>query len=252
MGLAPTPAPLHTGGFCTAACYSGPPKQSANQIMEKRSTIIYLLDLSTTKPTVLELFQFHSNEYPPLYTTTLNPTPQQCVEQYFMKTCHGRPVKNIVLGKHFATGTLTGETMDLVNLVTKFYNISPAAQQTITDIILYYNRATQNPALSSNPAKYCPYDELIRFIADYSYHVNRHLCTKIVLNADCRINYSGNTYFTYNNNHNYYIARMGNDKASYAIPSVIINQLQSLNAITVVNAIKRVQAAGTYPKTFTM
>ena len=158
MGLAPTPAPTtspvwQNGGFCCAVCNS-PHGKKATPIAEDLSSIVYVIDLTTPTPTVLDLFQYHSCQYAPKYTTTINKTPQQCTAQFHKTFKHGSQFTGLVSGKTCEIGILTGNTADMLVLIEKCYQVLPqsAAANTIGRIrsLILVKRNRRNIQMTSN------------------------------------------------------------------------------------------------------
>ena len=127
----PTTSPTwQNGGFCCALCRS-----PAIPIAEDRSSIVYVIDLTTPTPTVLDLFQYHSYQYAPKYTTTINKTPQQCTAQFHKTFKHGSQFTGLVSGKTCEIGILTGNTADMLVLIEKCYQVLPRSAAAATRII---------------------------------------------------------------------------------------------------------------------
>lgn len=170
------------GGYCCAGCTN-----PATPIQENRSSLYYLLDLSGKLPVVIEIFQYHSHEYSPKYTTTLNPHPAQCDTKFHQTFVPGSNVHSLITGKPHNVGFLTGDTLHLLDIIEKCYTISPQAAntiQTIRNLTLKHASYVQPVypiGLIISTPKVC-YD-LYRFVEDYKYNVKHKLSTSITVDS---------------------------------------------------------------------
>ncbi len=190
----------HSGGFCYANC---PASEANKPITDERSSLVYLLNLSTVKPTVLEIFQYHSPEYPPCYIRATDvkhnrTNNQQCLDQSRRSSVKSDYVKNIIVktkAKTVARGILTGNTEEQLKLLEdkNLYNLSHKAADTIESIRKFSDYTpykTQRPFTPLLPYTSFTANVLVRFISDVDYlrkHKRHIRCVVINTheNPDC-------------------------------------------------------------------
>jgi len=225
--IASTTSPTwQNGGFCCALCRS-----PATPIAEDRSSIVYVLDLTTPTPTALDLFQFHSCEYAPRYTTTINKTPQQCTDQ-FNKTLQGLKTTGIVtgaVGKTYEIGILTGNTADMLVLIEKCYQILPqsAAANTIRRIRSFQTTPTSpTNKIGTDKKTIIVFQELLDFVAEYQYYRKNRQSTELVVET---------------HSVNQYSVRFVNSNIKFIIPKILIDKprFSSLTGRTLVKIINQ-------------
>lgn len=169
----------HSGGFCYASCQAS---EANKPITDERSSLVYLLNLSTVKPTVLEIFQYHSPEYPPCYIRATDvkhhrTIKQQCLDQSGRSSVEGNYAKNIIAKANAKTvvhGILTGDTEEHLKLLEdkNLYNLSAKAADTIKSIRKFSDYTPykkQRPFTPLQPYTSFTADVLERFISDVSY-----------------------------------------------------------------------------------
>ena len=202
----PPPSNRPNGGFCHAGCTN-----PAAPIQEDRSSLYYLLDLSGKHPEVIDIFQYHSHEYPPQYSTTLNSLKNQCDTKFHQTFQPGSNVHALVSGKPYEIGFLTGETQHLLDIIEKCYALSPQAVMTIHNIRrLTSQHASYIPPVNPiEPAITTPdvYYYLYRFVEDYKYNVRKKIPTDIVVESQSDTQYK---------------IRFINTKLGYIIPAQLI------------------------------
>lgn len=233
MGLAPTPAPTtspawQNGGFCCALCNS-PSGKKATPIAEDRSSIAYVIDLTTPTPTVLDLFQYHSCEYAPRYTTTLNKTPQPCIDQFHKTFKHGSQFTGLVGGKTCEIGVLTGNTADMLVLIEKCYQVLPqsAAANTISRIRSFQTSPTSpTNKIGTDKKTITVFQELLDFVAEYQYYRKNRQSTELVVET---------------HSVNQYSVRFVNNNIKFIIPKILIDKprFSSLTGRTLVKIINK-------------
>ena len=210
----PTASPVwQNGGFCCALCNS-PHGTKATPIAEDRSSVVYVIDLTTATPTVLDLFQYHSCEYTPRYTTTLNTTPQQCIDQFHKTFKHGSQFTRLVSGKSCEVGILTGNTADLLDLIVKCYQVLPqsAAANTIGRIRHYHALSTPTPPankMEADKKTIIVFQELLDFVAEYQYYRKNRQSTELVVET---------------HSVNQYSVRFVNSNIKFIIPKILIDK----------------------------
>lgn len=197
------------GGHCCALC-----KSPSTPITEDRSSILYVLDLTIPTPTVLDLFQFHSCEYAPRYTTTINKTPQQCTDQ-FNKTLQGLKATGIVtgtVGKTYEIGILTGITADMLELIEKCYQVLPqsAAANTITRIRSFQTTSTSpTNKIGTDKKTIIVFKQLLDFVAEYKLSLKNKQSTDLVIET---------------HSENQYSVRFVNNHSKFIIPKILIDK----------------------------
>jgi len=223
--VAPTAPPAWlNGGYCWALCNL--PGTKAKPIAEDRSSILYVIDLTSSTPTVIDLFQHHSCEYAPRYITQRNSTPQHCIDQYD-KTLQGLISKGIVIGnkgKNYDFGILTGNTAEILDLIEKCYQISQTAANTIARIRNCHARSTPTPIINPvgiNISTIDIFSYLYRYVEDYKYNCKHKTDTKFVVS----------THST-----DQYILRFIGDPIKYILPKALFLKAQSVKSPKLVTA----------------
>lgn len=134
------------GGFCWANC-SVTNGYRANPIEEKRSSILYILDITPRagKEVVLDVFQFHSDEYAARYRTThlINNKHHQCIRKT-SQLLLSKTVKELVENcRKWDYETITGDTEENLKLLERSYVISSKATTTIQRIRRFNSHAEE-------------------------------------------------------------------------------------------------------------
>jgi hypothetical protein len=188
-----------------------------------------LLDLSGKQPVVIEIFQYHSHEYHPRYTTKRIPAPVQCDTKFKQTLEPGSNVHSLVSGKPHEIGFLTDYTLHLLDILQKCYTISPQAATTIQTIrSLTLKHASPVPTVNPiGPTITAPdtYHALYRFTEDYKYNIKHKLSTALVLESQSDPQYK---------------IRFAGQAIEYCIPAQLIDfpSFKILTAKKLINIIK--------------
>ena len=163
---------------------------------------------------MLDLFQYHSYQYAPKYTTTINKTPQQCTAQFHKTFKHGSQFTGLVSGKTCEIGILTGNTADMLVLIEKCYQVLPrsAAANTIGRIRHYHALSTPTPPankMEADKKTIIVFQELLDFVAEYQYYRKNRQSTELVVET---------------HSVNQYSVRFVNSNIKFIIPKILIDK----------------------------
>lgn len=176
------------GGFCWANC-SVMNGQRAEPIKEKRSTIVYILDTTpqSGKEVILDVFQFHSSEYPPRYKTTtlIHNKHHQCTDKVseLLKSKTFKELKKN--SKKWKIARITGDTERILKLIEKTYVISSKANETMIRILKFNEHAKDRVDFCETRNINNDYIKYMRsFIKDYDNCKKNRKSTRIVIEGN--------------------------------------------------------------------